>query len=628
MRSIIIKTLKIACGIVVGIVVLLGGATLLLNTKSVQNKMLKKATELLTEKLQTTVGIDSISVNLFAQEIRLYGISVEDQQQRKMLQLKKLAVDLSLNKLLQNEIRVKKAEISGLDALLLKPSKEEPANYQFILDAFKKEKKDSTAIQQPESNKKSPMILDVSNAKLSDIHIKYNDNDITLLQAKYEKRWLSHPTISIQQLRFITDNHKPRKNTGKPKRGFFDAGHLDITTNLEIVIDSMGNDGLMARLTQCTARDSVSGIDIRDLRADVRADKNKVRLREVVVQQKGTILNIDEGELTLPNKREGRALSFTTGTIRGKALLKDISRLFAPVLANFTLPLNLSVQASGNDSTIAFRNIRVTTDDKKLSIQANGDISHLKDKEKLDIRFNVSKMTAAGDIKQRIINQFPVKKLMMKQLNNLGNISYAGQFAVLWKREVFQGVLRTAGGPLNFRFTLDENNKYIIGNASSKAFDIGKVMDMKDIGKIAANADFKIDISKPRTAKMRQQKGGELPIGSVSAQVEDCSYKKIHVRNLSANIKSDGAVASGDIVQRGMRRDLFCSFSFTNTDEMQKIKITKPGIKFHKISDEDRQARDQRRELKKQEKAQEKAQRKEGKTKAKALLEKLKLKKS
>ena len=63
---------------------------------------------------------------------------------------------------------------------------------------------------------------------------------------------------------------------------------------------------------------------------------------------------------------------------------------------------------------------------------------------------------------------------------------------------------------------------------------------MKNLGPVVCTADFSIDISKQRTAAMRRQYGGKLPIGSVNAQIEDCSFKKIHFRNLLMNINSNG----------------------------------------------------------------------------------------
>ena len=189
-------------------------------------------------------------------------------------------------------------------------------------------------------------------------------------------------------------------------------------------------------------------------------------------------------------------------------------------------------------------------------------------------------MEAKGGSKERIIKQFPVKRLMMKQLHALGTIHYAGSFNVLYKKEEFQGRLTTAAGALNFYFALDENNKYLSGQASTDSLEIGRVMDMKDIGPVAASATFKIDISKPRTAIMRKRLGGKLPIGEVHAHVSRASYKFVRTRDLTVNIVSNGAVAEGNLDAPGKWMDLSCTFSFTNTNEMQKTKI-KPKMKLH-----------------------------------------------
>ena len=168
-------------------------------------------------------------------------------------------------------------------------------------------------------------------------------------------------------------------------------------------------------------------------------------------------------------------------------------------------------------------------------------------------------------------------------------------------------------------YKLDENNKYVSGQASTQSLNFGKVMNLNDHGNIVANAKFNIDISKPRTAAVRKKKGGKLPIGSVDAMVDDIVFKGVHIRNLSANIKSDGAEATGDVFQRGKRRDIFFSFSFTSTDEMQKMKITHPGIKFHKMSEEDKKARDERKALKQKAKEEKKALKQKAKEEKKAL---------
>jgi hypothetical protein len=184
---------------------------------------------------------------------------------------------------------------------------------------------------------------------------------------------------------------------------------------------------------------------------------------------------------------------------------------------------------------------------------------------------------------------------------------------VLYKKQVFGGVLKTDNGDLNFDFTLDNLEKYVNGKVSSKNLELGKVMNINGLGALAASAQFTVDISKPRTAEMRRQKGGKLPIGYFNATVDDCLFKGIHFRNISATLNSDGAIAEGDVYKSGRIRDLFFHYSFTNTDEMHKMKITKPGIKFHRETDEYKAQKAERKMQKELDKQQRKQQKEEEK---------------
>jgi len=698
MNKTIKKLLKIVGGILAAVVILLGAALVVLNNKSFQQKVLEMAVEELQKKLETRVKIDSISINMFNLDVNLYGIMIEDREKREMLKVQKIAADIELLKLLQNKIVIEKAELIGAEALLLKPSKEEPANYQFVIEAFKKPKdKEKEKKEKP----KGKLELDVSDLLLKDIHVKHNELGIHLQQAQYHNGWISGQTAEIEsvtlvcdttfkeglkpfsaslgrltvkgdfekqiakldiynaeyhwqslwkkrnimvdnlasvghltvntdkgrfsatakQAHYKNDNHLPRKNTGKPKRGFFDAKHLDVIADFHVVLDSISKNGITGHLNEFTAKDSITGIDIRKLQAKFKYVKDKVDLRDILVQQKSTVLNITSGAIVLPSKKEGREFSYSTGVITGTAYLKDISRMFAPVLKNFTMPLNLSLTMKGTNNSISFRNVKVSSNDKKLQLAATGGITDLKDKYKLHVRFDVSNMTAKTGIAEKIINQFATKKLMMNQLNNLGDINYTGSFDILYKKEIFRGLLKTAAGNLNFEFALDELNKYVNGNVSSKRVELGKVMNIKEMGPMDASADFTVDISKPRTAKMRKAKGGKLPIGFFNAKVNDVSYLGIHIRNLTATLNSDGAVATGDVYQSGRIRDLYFSFSFTDTDQMQKMKVTKSGLKFHKETEEYKAQRAERKQQKKLEKEAKKEQKKQEKEAKKALKE-------
>jgi hypothetical protein len=321
--------------------------------------------------------------------------------------------------------------------------------------------------------------------------------------------------------------------------------------------------------------------------------------------------------MTLPSKKLGRKLSFQTTTINGNTLLKDISKPFSKVLYKFHIPLYFQTEMNGNDDLLNFRNVRVYTKGHKLDIFASGHITGLKNKYDLNVHFDVQKMTTTGKEAIRIINEFPVKKFMMKQVDALGRISYRGYFEVLWKREQFFGTLNTSVGALRFQFALDELNKYVTGTASTDSLELGKAMDMPGLGKIASTAKFRFDISKPRTLKMRKRLGGKLPIGDIQAEVKEGSYKKVKVRNVFGEIKSNGAIAEGKVTVKGKRVDLSCAFSFTNTNEMKKTKI-KPGISFHGLSAEDKAKKEADKAAKKAQKDADKAAKKAQKDAEKA----------
>ena len=193
--------------------------------------------------------------------------------------------------------------------------------------------------------------------------------------------------------------------------------------------------------------------------------------------------------------------------------------------------------------------------------------------------------------------------MLMKQLEALGDISYVGDVHIPYRREEFKGVLSTAVGRLNFNFALNENTKYVEGNAETKAIQLGKVLKMPDIGDVGLNGSFKIDIDKQRTAQMRKQFGGKMPIGTVKATVYEASYKGIKIKNLLVDIKSNGGQVEGNISQQNKGLDWACDFSFTDIDKISNIKV-KPKVKvkwndIFKKKGTDKKKEDKKKETKK-----------------------------
>ena len=667
MKRFLIISLKVLGILAAVLTVVVIAATIVIHTGWFQSWMKTKANDYLKETLRTHIEIDSVGFDIFGGDIRLFGLEIDDRQKRRMFDMDALEVHADVLPLLDSRVNISSIEIRGLKANLFKERPDTAANYQFVLDAFKKEKKAETKDEKAKKEKKSKkeISLQLDHLELSDINIRYNSSHYTLgllslsgaeysgeqleeipreklklVIKDFETSWMGKtkkgpvknflkvsevrskfPQVMVKGLNFKTDNSKPRRNTGRPKRGWFDAGHLDIVSDLDLTLKHLGKDSIAVWLDRGVARDAATGIDIRDLRAKARIVGKQVHLRDIVVQQISTTLNIDTAYIRLPNKKKNPADSlmyYSTSVITGRTQLRDISRPFAPVLSHFTLPLNLRTRLVGDANGMRFTDVFVFTDDNLLTINASGFIKNLKDKYKLNVHFDVNKMTARGGIKAKIINQFVVKKFMMKQVDRLGTIGYIGSFDVLWKREIFRGLLTSPHGNMSFTFQVDDLNKYLSGSVKSNSLALGKIMDMPDVGNVGASADFRFDISKPRTAKMRRIKGGKLPIGHINADIMQASYKFIKVKNMQVTIDSDGALATGHLFSPGKYVDLGCDFTFTNTDEMKKTKI-KPKMSIHSgKSKEERDKIKAEKEAKKQAKQAEKDAKKAEKEKRKA----------
>jgi hypothetical protein len=602
--------------IVIAIVAILSTVA---NSSIVEDELIELATNTLSKELNADVKIKHIGINLLAQHVTIEGVTLKDMEQRDMVKIKDIWVNLRLRPLLRGQLILRSVKVNDIDLLILKPD-DGPANYQFLIDNPKKKNKDK------KKKKGSAIKVDLNGAIINNIHIKYNHEPYNINQIvyhhlygkhtvtvnhlmaawnQYRKKGIVHwnidsglltvnisddgkkKSVDVKGLNLRSDNQRPRRNTGKPHHGFFDDGHFDILADLSADILYIGKDSVTARLTRGCAKDSVGGINLTDLRTDIAVIGKKVHLTNAVVQQGTTRLDIPKADLTLPNKKAGTTLSYNADTIYGRAILKDISRPFAPVLHNFTIPLNLRVGINGTNKGMNFRGIHVNTDDNKLVINATGNLRNFSPAKDLMLHFYVHDMIAKSGIKDKIVNQFTVKKYMMYQLYALGVIKYHGEFDILWRRELFRGLLHTEKGDIDFDLEIDGINKYLKGKVSTDSLKLGDLFQLKKIGNIDCNASFQIDISKERTAEMRKEKGGKLPIGNVKADVKKIGYRNITLKNIVADITSDGALASGDVTMKGSLTDLMLQFSFTNTNEMHKMKV-KPKLKFRKyIKDDD-----------------------------------------
>ena len=210
-KRIILTTLA-TIGIVLAVLIVT--AVVITSLPSVRQKLVERATTMLSEKLGTRVSIEHADIGILKGTVNLYGIEVDDQQKRKMLKVEELSANLRLRALLRKRIVVNEAQINGMYALLTKKTDSTAANYQFIIDAFKKEGVKEKRSKEVKEKKK--LTVDVSRVKLNDIHVKYDKYDLLIGKADYQ-------TDKNRQLNAIINNLQAAW-TAQKKKGPVEAG--------------------------------------------------------------------------------------------------------------------------------------------------------------------------------------------------------------------------------------------------------------------------------------------------------------------------------------------------------------------------------------------------------------------
>ena len=289
------------------VIIMLVTAGILLNTDSMQNKLLQYALGFLREDLQTEVKISHVNVNVLKQHVNLCGLDVRDQKGRRMLEVERLSVGFSLPALFRREVVVTGAHLSGLKAFLRKEASDSVANYQFLIEALKSHK---TKKDHDKERKRHHVGFDVARA-----------------------------TVDIDSLCYMTDNGRPRRNVAKPHHGAFDTGHLDLAASMRVKLKNINEHGFSAQVRDFKGTDKGSGLNVTHLQLEARMSNDSLWVSDLLIQLPHTRLSIPDGVLQIPKESAHHPLRYRASNVEASTQLRDIAQPFAPVLKNFKIPI-------------------------------------------------------------------------------------------------------------------------------------------------------------------------------------------------------------------------------------------------------------------------------------------------
>lgn len=163
------RVLRLFAKVVIVILLLIVLIFILVQTPPVQNFARKKIEGYLEGKLKTKVDIGKLYIG-FPNTVSLQNVYVEDLQKDTLLSGGRLAVDISLFKLISGELEINEIHLENITAKIKRQLPDTTFNFQFIVDAFAPKK---TQTVQP--NDTAAMKMAIKSILLDKVRVVYKD---------------------------------------------------------------------------------------------------------------------------------------------------------------------------------------------------------------------------------------------------------------------------------------------------------------------------------------------------------------------------------------------------------------------------------------------------------------------
>lgn len=463
----------------------------------VQNYIKNMVVKELKSKLQTDLGIESLSIQPF-NVIQLNGVYLNDRQDSTILRAQKVYADFDLLPLLDNRLVISAAKLSDFDVILSKDSARSPLNIQFIIDAFKPK----------DDNKKKKLDVQINSINLADGHFEFNVKDKAPISNK------------------------------------FDPNHINVSgLNAKLALKSLSPDSLNVQIKKLELEEK-SGIKIKNLIVRLVTNNNKLSVKGFKLSLPKSLLQFEKCEVDYkgfltPADFLDKA-RFDTKISSSYVSLQDIAA-FVPAFENFQDRILFTTQIRGKLDSIQVSNITLDYGDK-MHLSAQGFVNDIRDKSKTYVNGSIDNLSISEDGIFRLINNFSKdKKAPPAILTNLGNLSFRGKLAGYITDMQAEGNLGSSLGSVeaNAAFGFERTpleSFFFDGHVTTADFQLGELLKNKDIENISF--DLIANISKPKQGKIN---------GSVNGTIHDITFKKYTYHDITIDGEYDGLHIDGGL---------------------------------------------------------------------------------
>lgn len=526
---------------VLSIIALLLLIVVLINFSPIQNYIARKATNILADKLKTTVSIDHIRIDLL-NHINIQGLYVADKSNDTLLYAGEASVRITDWFILRNGIPV--LTYVGLEntyAHLYRTSQSDEWNYQFIVDAF-----DSGPKKKPKKQSSGNFEIDLDKVKLENVRFHMDDAwvgsdmnfDVGSFVINADKVDLKKKIIDVDEIE-ATQTHiimrdyeggrpprprKPKSNVidttafnqgnwaisldklklddclfsldagmAEPLYREFDPEHLHISgINLDIADIKIEGDTITGKMNLLAAKERC-GLNIKKMKADIRVSPNESVCEDLVLETENSIIR-DHYAMhyeRFPDfndyiEKVKMVAHFKNATVNSK----DIA-YFATVLREYPTEIDINGNIAGTVTDISAKNLYLT--DGRSLIKGNLTMTGLPDINTTLINYTNGELYTSGE---GILKYAPeLRENPSVALDKITQTYFKGDFKGYIDNFTVDGTLVSNLGSIVSDLKVDlpdgqNTTPSYSGNVQVNELQLGVLLQQPDLGSLTMKADI------------------------------------------------------------------------------------------------------------------------------------------
>lgn len=474
MQQTLKKILKYTTYLILLLVLLFGVVVLLLQNPSVQTWTTQKATNYLSNKLETKVEIGGVDIDFF-KKIVLEEIYIEDLQQDTLLYAERLRADISFFSFFEQRLDIQGVELEGANINIERTYADSIHNFQFLIDAFAPETPDTNAVpwqlKLGNFNLQNSQIsfldelggmkfqtkvgglgfnvnhfdmekmqLGLSSINLDDTKIIYHllpsDSDTTTtanpaFELPYLGLDLEIGEFDLQNNQFIyRDENVPINSNAENQYLVYSNLDLqEITGNLEHL--SWTKDNISVELNKLTTTEANSGFYLQNLATEINIDSTELSLKDFSFLTSNSEIQTDIrlgyngfSELDPFNENLSIEANFQNTHISMPNVLQLVPQLAEVEGFNSHTSETIDFQGkfSGTISNLQAENVEIKTANNTV-LKINGRIVGLPDAENAQLDLNIKQLSSSyADLKKLLKGA-----ALPLGLRELGRINISGK---------------------------------------------------------------------------------------------------------------------------------------------------------------------------------------------------------